>query len=131
MNVINEIKDKLQKYPSLNYEESKNSITIHTPNQDTGFDITLYIDTGEYTAYTVAFGNWHGPFDTEEDALEFVTFGLSKECRMRELTRGNRPYKWIIESYQNGKWKMVQETGILFFPFWKKKTEKIYQNNIL
>ena len=131
MNLINEIKKKLQKYPSLTYKVSENCITIHTPNQDAGFDITLYIDTGDYTAYTVAFGNWHGPFDSEEEALEFVVFGLSRKCRMRELCRGNSPYKWVIESYQNGKWEMVQETGTLFFPFWKMKTEKIYQNTII
>ena len=131
MSLINEIKDKLEKYPSLNYSESENRLTIHTPNKETGFDISLYIDIGEYTAYTVAFGNWHGQFDSEEEAGEFVAFGLSSDCRMRELTRGNSPYKWVIESFQNGKWVMEQETGLLFIPFWKKKTEKIYQNSII
>jgi hypothetical protein len=129
MSLISEIKDKLKKHPSLSYSESENSITIHTPIKKTGFDISLYIDTGEYTAFTVAFGNWHGQFDTEEEAGEFVAFGLSSECRMRELTRGNSPYKWVIESLQNGKWVLEQETGLLFFPFWKKKAEKIYQNS--
>ncbi len=131
MNLIDEIKGKLQKHPSLSYSESTNSITIHTPNKETGFDISLYIDKGAYTAYTVAFGNWHGQFDTEDEAGEFVAFGLSSECRMRELTRGNSPYKWVVESLHNGKWVMQQETGLLFFPFWKKKTEKIYQNSII
>jgi len=131
MSLINAIKDKLEKYPSLTYSESENNITIHTPNKETGFDITLYVDTNDYTTYTVAFGNWHGQFDTEEKAGEFVAFGLSSECRMRELARGSNPYKWVIESLQNGEWVMVQETGLLFFPFWKKKTEKIYQNSII
>jgi len=131
MSLINEIKYKLQKYPSLSYSESENSITIHTPNRETGFDISLYIDIGEYKAYTVAFGNWHGPFDTEEEAGEFVAFGLSNECRVREIFRGKSPCKWVIESLQNGNWIMKQETGLLFFPFWKKKTEKIYQNSII
>lgn len=131
MTLIKEIKDKLQNYPSLSYSESENSITIHTPNKETGFDISLYIDTGEYTAYTVVFGNWHGQFDTGEEAGEFVALGLSSECRMREFSRGNSPYKWVVESLQNGKWEMVQETGLLFFPFWKKKSEKIYQNSII
>ena len=131
MSLINEIKNKLQKHPSLNYSESENSITIHTPNIESGFDISLYIDRGEYKAYTVAFGNWHGEFDTEEEAGEFVAFGLSSECRMRELARGSIPYKWIIESLQDGKWAMEQESGLLFFPFWKKKTETIYQNSII
>jgi len=131
MSLVNEIKDKFKKYPSLRYSESENSITIHTPNKETGFDITLYVDTNEYTTYTVAFGNWHGPFDTEEEVGKFVAFGLSSECRMRELYRGSSPYKWVIESLQDGEWVMVQETGLLFFPFWKKKSEKIYQNSII
>ena len=117
MSLIDEIKHKLQKYSSLSYSESENCITIHAPDREYGVDISLYIDKGKYTTYTVAFGNWHGHFYTEEEAGEFVLFGLSSECRMREFARSNSPYKWVIESLQNGKWVMVQETGLLFFPF--------------
>jgi hypothetical protein len=131
MSLIEEIKDKLRNYPSLSYSETENSITIHVPDREAGFDISLYIDSGAYTAYTVAFGNWHGPFDTEEEAGEFVAFGLSDQCRMRELSRGDTPYKWVVESFRNGKWVMVQEAGLLFFPFWKKKIEKVFQNSIM
>ena len=131
METLEQIKEKLLKYPSLSYSETKNSITIHTPNKESGFDITLYIDTNDYPTYTVAFGNWHGHFDTAEKAIEFIDFGLSDHCRLREIFRGEIAYKWIIESLQDGKWVIAQETGAIFFPFWKRKVEKVYQNSVI
>jgi len=131
MNPIEVIKEKLKKYPSLRFTEDKNSITVHTPNKETGFDVSLYIDTGSYSTYTIAFGNWHNEFDTVDEALNMFAFGLSNECRLRELRKGNTIYKWVVESLVDGNWVKSYTTGLLIFPFWRKTTESVFQNNVI
>ena len=132
MSLITEVKTRVLKYPSLSVSEVEHGIIIYTPDQENGFNISLFVDTAEdYTVYTVAFGNWHGHFDTEEEAGNFVAMGLTDQCRLREISWGSKPSKWVVESLQNGRWVMEQTTGSLFFPFWKKRSEKVLQNSVL
>jgi hypothetical protein len=127
MSALEKLKTKLIKYPQLEVEGKGNEITIKAQDEQ-GFDITLYDDSG---ILTVAFGNWHCEFDTEEEALNIIAFGLSDECRLRELKKGKTIYKWVVESFVNGNWVHSYTTGLIFYPYWKSTTEIVYRNYVI
>jgi len=127
MNLIEKLKTKLTKYPNLLYEEQPGRLIIRRP-EEYGFSITIIQKAEEIT---ICFDNWHGHFDTEEEALDFVRFGLSDSCRLREFKRGGRPYKWVIEAKEANNWKPINITSSFCFRLWKKKEETIFQNHVL
>ena len=126
MNVIDRIREKLKSYPAVKSTETANSITV-LPNSEAGFEVRLD-DNGE--TYTVSFEGWHQNFEDAEEALDCFAFGLSSECRLRELRKGGSPYRWIVESMVDGSWITDSETGQLIYPFWKR-TETVYRQNKL
>ena len=127
MSVIEKLEEKLVNYPQLEVLKKDNEITIKAKDEK-GFDITLYDDSGRLT---VAFGNWHNEFDTEEEAINIIGFGLSNECRLKEFKKGKTIYKWVVESLEDGKWVECFTTGLIFYPFWRKTSEEIFQNNVI
>lgn len=127
MNVIETIKLKLQKYPSLRYECGDNSITVFPPSS-VGFEISVFMLEGEIKVH---FEGWYERFDDAESALNYFAFGLSEECRLRVTYRGNQAYKWTVESKQEGQWVADGTVGLMFFPFWRKKSARYFQNSIL
>lgn len=126
MNIKEEIKNKLEKYPELKYEEGGSSIYIFPLNEE-GFTIGLE-ENG--TSFTVSFDGWHESFESAEEALNCVGFGLSDSCRLKTIYRGKTPQKWVMEFKENNEWVMNSETGLIFFPFWRKQTI-VYKQNFL
>jgi hypothetical protein len=127
MNLIDEIKARLSKYPNAAYESNASSISV-LPSSDNGFTVGLSLNHG---GYTVSFAGWHEDFHDEEEALSCFVFGLSDECRLKECRRGSFPYKWTVESYADGKWSQDSTTGLFLFPFWRKLEVRYLQNNLL
>ena len=126
MNVIEQIREKLKSYPSVESKKTVNSIAV-LPSSDEGFEVRLD-DNGE--TYTVSFEGWHEEFESAEEALDCFAFGLSSECRLKELRKGGSPYRWIVESKVDGSWSSDSETGLLIYPFWKR-SEIVYRQNHL
>ncbi|MGD9649060.1 MAG: hypothetical protein AB7U73_25340 [Pirellulales bacterium] len=127
MNAIEQIRIKLQKFPHLHYEETPDSITVFAES-DEGFQVQLQMNAGEYT---VAFEGWHEHFDSETEALCCFAFGLSEECRLRVTSRGMFDYRWTVQCLRNGVWQDDSETGLVLFPFWRRRRERYLQNRIL
>ncbi len=127
MSVIERLKEKLSRFPNLQYEATETTLTISKPSEG-GFPITVSVDP---TEFTLIFGNWHGHFDSEQEALDFVGFGLSECCRLKEIRRGGRPYKWIVETNNDGVWTAVYITAVFSLRFWGKKEMIVLQNNII
>jgi hypothetical protein len=128
MNLIDEIKERLAKYPSARYFSSVNSITV-LPLSDQGFTVELTANGGD--AYTVFFNGWHEDFDNSEEALNVFALGLSTDCRLREYQRGQFAYKWTLEWKDEGHWIEQSTTGLLLFPFWRKANVRVLQNNLI
>ena len=127
MSVIEEIKARLQKYPRAKFESDSDSISVF-PTSDTGFTVGLTVSRG---SYTVSFDGWHESFRDEEEALTCFGFGLSPDCRLREYRRGTFIYKWVVESKGDGGWVEDSGTGLLLFPFWRKKEVRYLQNDLI
>ena len=94
MNVIEEIKARLIKYPHAKYQADVNSINV-SPTSDEGFTVSLIADQN---TYTVSFDGWHEDFHDRDEALNCFAFGLSADCRLKEYRRGGG-------SLTSGLWK--------------------------
>lgn len=125
MAAIERIIKNLSVYPNLKYGRVGNRLEIEKVNPS-GFPLTFVEESDGFTVY---FGQNHWHFDEEGEALDYLAFGLSVKCRVRELIRGF-PYKWIVEQEDHGEWKPMNVMGLLFFQFWRKRTEKVYQNSL-
>ena len=127
MSIIEEIRKKLEKYPEIKYEGGENSISIF-PSDEEGF--TILVEESPFS-YTVAFDGWHESFESKEEALNCVGFGLSDSCRLKTIYRGETPQKWVVEFKENGEWVMDSETGRFIFPFWLKSRVVYKQNHLI
>jgi len=125
MSAISQIIEKLTKYPELSYEKEGNSISV-TP--DNGFLVWL---TETESNLTVGFSGWHEEFSDIEEALNCFAFGLSSKCRLKIYRRGDTEYKWIVHVQHENEWSDDSETGLFFFPFWRKKEIICLQNAII
>ena len=125
---IDEIVNQLKKYPKAEYELSADSITVN-PKNENGFPVTL-TDNGKGN-YIVAFDFWHEEFNNENDALNCFAFGLSKDCRLKIVKKGNRPIKWTVESNENGKWIEDSTTELINLTFWEKSELEFLQNDLI
>lgn len=127
MSIIEEIIDGLQAYPDAKFESDDMNISVF-PLFDDGFTVSF---SASKDTYTIGFNGWHEEFQDKEEALNCFAFGLSSECRLKEIRRGSFAYKWTVESKENGRWVEDSTTGLLLFPFWKKKEERYLQNTLI
>ena len=128
MDLIEEIKKRLSKYPDAHYFADASSITV-LPNSPEGFSVSLGVNPGG--GYTISFDGWHEEFEDKEEALNVFALGLSDECRLQEHRRGAFAHKWTMECLEDGEWTEQSTTGLLLFPFWMKKAVRYLQNDLL
>ena len=134
MNAIDEIRERLRKYPDVPLQIIGNTATV-PPASDTGFTVSL-VDNAPQQQYIVSFDGWHEEYDDAERALEAFGFGLSDACRLRVGYRGTFAYVWTVEEKtESGEWAECGwigccTTGLLVAPFWRKKREVCLQNTL-
>jgi hypothetical protein len=127
MSAIEAVRVKLQSHPQLQYEHTASSITV-APETADGFPVSLFANG---TSFVVGFGGWHEHFDSESEAINCFAFGLSDQCRLRVTSRGDTDYRWTVQHVVYGNWCDDSETGLLFFPFWRRRRERFHQNRII
>ena len=127
MNIIEKIKEKLKKYPQVNYEETENFISV-LPLNDKGFTVSLEI---AYDDLKVFYNGWHENFENEEEALKCFAFGLSSECRLKEFCRDGEPYKWTLEYKDGENWIEDSTTSLFNFSIWKKTKINYLHNDLI
>ena len=133
-------KEVLSRYPALKHEwstEAENGCcTLEFPRSDENeFDITVRITSQEIIVYAEgAHQHFEAKDDDKgavEDSLGLVRDLLSLDMRIRELRAGDSPYRWHIEAFRGGTWYVEHTTGLLFWNFFGRKTERLLQNNAL
>jgi hypothetical protein len=127
MTLIEEIVERLQKYPQLSFRVQANSIQVDSTSS-TGFSISLICGRA---GYTVCFDGWHEEFSSEEDALNCFAFGLSDECRLKVARRGRIESSWTVEYRDGQNWVEDSTTGLLLIPFWRRREFVYRQNDII
>ena len=125
---VDQLVAKLARYPEANVTRAEDSISIRPPS-DTGFTVELHVGAARYTV--VFDGGWHEEFDTEEEAINCVGFGLSSSCRLAVTYRGSTPNSWAVQSRQGSDWKTDSVTGLLIFPFWRRPRVVFKQNDLV
>lgn len=118
--IIDRIREKLAMHPSVRYTADAHTIRIHPEHG--GFEVGLSTDNN---SLTVSFEGWHEEFQNEEEALNCLAFGLSESCRLRVLRKGSVDYKWIVEARAGSEWRPYSEVGLLAYPFWGFRKERI------
>lgn len=127
MNIIEEVRHRLQRYPMLKYRENGDLITVD-PINECGFSVSMGIHRNEFI---VSFDGWHEHFKTEDEALNCFAYGLSEQCRLKVHRTQGFEYCWTLEHLSDTGWKSVSSTIRLFFPFWRKRDIIYRQNSIL
>ena len=125
MNVIEEITERLKKYPHVRYSVTESSITVHA--QEGGFDVSVTIEG----SITVGFDGWHEHFHDENDAFNCFSWGLSEECRLAVVRRGSTPVAWTTQSLVDDQWTDDSTTGLMFTPFWRPRSVVYLQNHLI
>ncbi|HYG58956.1 MAG TPA: hypothetical protein VD902_12930 [Symbiobacteriaceae bacterium] len=126
MSTIQQIKERLSRYPGVTCEADESQITVRSLELE-GFDVSVMVRPGRYT---VAFEGWHEEFTSEEDALNCVAFGLSPVCRLRVDYLGDSPVRWTVEALRQGEWHSDSTVSLLLVPFWRQR-RTIYKCNRL
>ena len=74
MTLIEEIVERLQKYPQLSFRVQANSIQVDSTSS-TGFSISLICGRA---GYTVCFDGWHEEFSSEEEAAQLFRLRIER-----------------------------------------------------
>jgi hypothetical protein len=127
MRAIARIIEKLKKHPELSFKQEGNIVTVEPADAD-GFAVGLLERDG---GCTVSFEGWHEEFESEEAALNCFAFGLSDQCRLKIDYRGSFPYRWSVEEANGDGWTLDSTTGLLLFPFWRRRHTVYRQNHVL
>jgi hypothetical protein len=110
-------------------------LQVEFPKQGpSGFDVFLTVTDGDVLLETDR--GWHlqqeGPSEQQiEEFLGLVRDMLSTACRLRERRAGGRPYRWHLESFVEGVWRRDGTTGLVFWNYFGRRSEHVYQNDTL
>ena len=127
MNALNALREKLSQRADVSRSERANEIRIE-PSLPSGFAITLSSSV-EGWCVSLGDGGFHETFNAAEEALNFVAWTRSSECRLREIWRGRSLEKAVVETFEGGEWRPVLTNGVLLFPFWRRRREFTLQNS--
>ncbi len=132
MDVIQKIKEKLEKYPDVSFEETASDITI-LPKDSSGFLVNLWKDDREII---VSFEAWHEHFDRsdEAEALNCFAFGLSEHCRLKVYSKDGKDYRWTLQTkdLETNEWHFGGTTMVFrLIKFWKRKQVRYLQNSFI
>lgn len=103
-----------------------------------GFDVTVEIDPEEISIAALEaqdhFQAQDGVEAAVQGALDFLFRLLTSDVRIRERSRGGRPYCWDLEAWKGGRWQRLSHvvnvtSWLLGLP--KSKEERVYQNRTL
>ncbi len=129
MKPIDEIRTRLLQHPDVQYVASTDTLRME-PAQADGF--AMYIRRNATSGWDVSFGEGlQCHFEDAVTAAEFFLFGLSDQCRLREIRRGSVVHRAYAERRQGDGWEVVQETTRLLYPFWRFPSERIFRNSLL
>ncbi len=124
MGFLDRVKQQLSRYEGLHFEESEGGIDI-APASPSGF--SLRVEGGD-GFFLVGYEAWHEHFDSEDEALRCLAFGLSLDCRLKVVKRSGKAYRWTVEVQEEGEWKGFSTTGLIFFPFWRPRSTVFLSN---
>jgi hypothetical protein len=131
--IIMTITEKLKKYPNIRFETANDNELNILKENDSGFDICIQTADRENTMHFDSF-HWH--YDSNEnetnEMLAQLIFALTGTSRIKELSRNEKAYKWILQIQdRENNWHNNGTMGTINFNFFSKSAIKYYQNSML
>ncbi|HSR18378.1 MAG TPA: hypothetical protein VLM39_09850 [Ignavibacteriaceae bacterium] len=131
------IDEVIQNGNNLKYEWRENNTEILFQKiSSQGFDIIIRYD--ENNIYLETDTGYHDYFKVNNnfkevliDVMGIIRDLLTRNMRIKEYLSNNRSYKWTLQCFRENKWKDESSTGLIFWNYFGKKSEKIYFNNSL
>ena len=128
VNSIADLKSWLTSETKLSWKDADKILQIEAPSA-AGCSVWIVKDDDEWT---VGLGEgWHDHFETEAQAVECCLQGCTGKIREVTKYRGNVPYHWSAQVQIDGQWQTVSTTGMLFFPFWRRKRVEYRTNPVI
>ena len=127
----------LSKHPELRHELSGDGARLRFPRQaESGFDVEILIDAQGLVVHALGAHEHFAagaapPAELCGRALGLVRDLLSPDMRIRETRAGAKPMRWTVESRAGQGWRAEGTTGLLFFNYFGRRSERIYQNHQL
>jgi len=113
--ILDEIQRRMRmRFPDARVERDSSSVA-YIPDDHDGFMVRLTIKRGPLTRlrYVVHYGESSEEFNSTKRALLEFAFGLSTFCRVREYSCAGKPYRWIVDLWDEkqmrwrGDWECV------------------------
>jgi len=101
--IIDEIREKMDRFPGARIEYDASSIT-YFPDTPDGFAVRLVVLEQGRELYSVYYNGSHEEFTHRSSAILAFGFGLSTGCRLRQYSRNNESYRWIVDLQDGGGW---------------------------
>jgi hypothetical protein len=107
-------------------------LTFPTEKPD-GFDVVVtvvraHISVSAGVKARVHMDNGKSARDTVEAALGLIRDLLSPDMRVRQQYAGRQLYWAGIERFDGSEWKITSSTGLMFWNYFGKRSEKIFVN---
>ncbi|NLH18332.1 MAG: hypothetical protein GX455_17290 [Phycisphaerae bacterium] len=137
---VRQARSFFESYPqikhTLSVDDDEDHCILDIPEETPdGFPVTVEVEPEQITVYALGAHTSEGPEGNPVDfvarTLGFVQDLLGPNMRVREVCAGGKPHKWGIEILQNGQWQTEEWTGLIFWNYFGKKSERIYMNRIL
>jgi hypothetical protein len=127
MGLVERIRERAAGRAEVMVTEGPGWIEVRSKSES-GFPVRVYERDGQDSIH---FSGWHEDASDEAETLNMVALGLSKSARLKVASRGGRDYSWTLESWEEGQWRPVSETALIFFPFWRRRSVRYLQNPVV
>jgi len=129
--------EALAGHPDLRHEWTPDMSGVRFPRvDDFGFDVEVSVGDREIVVHALGahehFEVGNGtPSEVCASVLGLVRDLLSPDMRIREIRSRGKPFRWFVESRNGPAWQVEAETGLLFFNYFGRRTERVCQNRQL
>lgn len=129
----------MEEHPLVPYstaQTSRSRSLCFAPQDDDGFSVEVEAYDGEVFIHTAGVDSYTFPLNDDPTDVVMEVFGvvrdlLSPHMRLRVLSAGRTPYKFIVESWNGTTWEAEQKTASLAFNYLARRSERIYVNRHL
>lgn len=137
---VRQARDFFESYPqikhTLSVDDDEDHCILDIPEETPdGFPVTVEVEPEQITVYAsgahISERPEGNPADFVARTLGYVQDLLGPNMRVRELCAGGEPHKWGIEILQEVQWQTEEWTGLVFWNYFGKRSERIYMNRIL
>ncbi len=124
----------LSTHPEVHHAWRQDGTLVFPASSPAGFEVTLQPEDGEVSVFTSCGFHEHfegEPLQAATDALALTRDLLSPDMRVRELRAGGGAYRWVLERRTSGGWTAEASTGLFFWNWFGRRSERVYQNTQL